>query len=150
MKPNFTKLPKDFTIHEATISESATILNEPQILANLRLKDSTSITGEGHTYYIISYKEYKAMFSFWETEKTPGLYEVHTAIPKNSLRACRLLILAAMDWGFREGCPGVKAYISSAPEGKIANFLRKLGFRELNAKAGNKLIFMYINRRVTS
>ena len=148
---------RDFAIQKATKLEVAAIVNEPQILANLGIKDSSAILSDGQQYHIIKYtpkrggKKFKALFSFESSGEGTNLYEVHTAIPKDSLKVCRLLILAAMHWGFTKGIPDAKGFITSVPKSlpKIANFCLKLGYKQIVNKPSDTSLYFIMTKKAS-
>lgn len=136
-----SNLSSKFEVRKATETEISTILQEPQLLARLGLKDITKLKGFKHLPHIIEFKNYRLLFTFWEVA-VKDVYEVHIACPKNSIIASRALSLGILDWMFSPSSElEAKAIVTSCPEGKIANMCRKIGFREIKKKS-NKVYFI--------
>lgn len=119
----------NFNVRHATEEEFYSIIREPQLHAPI-LKE---LGGREPIYekaicYLISIRAYRLLFTL--KEKQDGLWEVHIACPRDSIRASRVLILAGVKWISLER-KEIKGLITSCPEGKIANMCRKLGFTEI-------------------
>ena len=71
------------------------------------------------------------------------IFEMHIACPKESIRASRLLSIGVMEWLFEE--QEAKVLMTSCPEGKTANMIRKLGATEVREDPETGLLyFMYV------
>lgn len=88
--------------------------------------------------YLASFRSYSLIFTL--AKMGEDVYETHIACPKDSIRASRLLVLGGMQWLYDRSKP--KAIFTTCPEGKIANFVRKLGFNQV-AVSGDNLVFLY-------
>ena len=97
------------------------------------------------TYYKIWYNQYYLLFHFHPRimQGVEGLYEIHIACPKHSIVASRVLALGAMCYLYAK-YPEVQSLLTTAPRGKIANMIRKIGGMQI-ASINNLLYF--ISRR---
>lgn len=132
-----------YEVRRATKEDVTSILADKGIAARLGKKKIEEITDSDGTF-LLSYKSYYTIFTY-EALTIPGLYEVHIACPTSSIRASRLLCLSIIDWVLKgEGRKG-KGIVTSCPEGKIANLVRKLGFQEVGVLK-DELVFIYLLR----
>lgn len=106
-------------IRFATKKEVLDIMNEPQIVERVG-KTTESFIYQPHIAYN---KEHILLFFFWETV-IPKVYEMHIAVPKESLLSCRKLATEGMQWVFKMGADKI---ITNCPKGKISNMAKKLG-----------------------
>jgi hypothetical protein len=124
------KLLTKFEVRLATLGE------KEEILADAALSHLPNITTTPH---IIIYNSFRMLFEF--NLKAGGIYEVHVACPKDSRQASRILALAMCAWLFKVGVSGITGLITSCPEGKIANMIRKIGGTEVK-REGSTVYFM--------
>lgn len=130
----------DFNIRYATEEEFYSIVREPQLDARItKSRNGKKLKYTKGFYHLISYKDFRLIFSLRGERK--GVFEVHIACPKDSIRASRLLLMGALSWVL-EKRKEVKVLVTSCPEGKIANMCRKLGFKQVKQEHG-KLYFMF-------
>jgi hypothetical protein len=132
---DYKEFLKDFEVSIATNKDKFVILSEPQ-LENLFFSHRELCETE---LLIIKYKTYKMLVQLKELKD--NIWEIHIACPKDSLKANRILSMAIAMWCLKVGCPDIKALITSCPEGKIANMLRKIGASEVANDEGT-LVFM--------
>lgn len=138
------ELIKDFTFEVATADEVLAILSEKRLIGLVSKKKTlTDLAATLHLkprlYYIVKYKQYRTLF---ETKQLAhNTCEVHIACPKDSLIASRILVLALCAWLLKVSELAPSALITSCPEGKIANMLRKIGTKEVK-RVGDKIYFM--------
>jgi hypothetical protein len=132
--------PSKFEVSPVTPEEYKEIVTSPNIIGSLKKAND----GETPTYtddsYIIRYGKYRAMGTILHSSE--GVYEIHIAVPIDSVRYCRVLALGAMTWIKEEYDTNAKAVFTTAPEGKIANFVRQLGFTQSD-KVADKLYFTF-------
>lgn len=118
----------DLYIRPAHIDEIVTILSEWQIATKLS-RPVLDCLGSKHNYTLIVYKGYKLLVSIvLKGKKAAGVYEVHIACPRDSIKASRALAMLGMRWVLTDTNIKAKKLITRAPEGKITNFAIKLGF----------------------
>ena len=110
-------------IRLASDKEAKQILLEPQIVARVGLL-AEHIKVQP---WIAHNKEHRLLFVFWEAGA--GVYEMHIACPKDSIRSSRVLAVEAMSWLFSMGAEKI---ITNCPRGKIANMAKKLGLKLYN------------------
>jgi len=116
-------------IRAASKEEILSILCESQIASKLA-RPVLECLGEENSYIIIIYDQYRMLASVQRTN-TKGTYEVHIACPRDSIRASRLLAYIGMKWIIADPNIKAKVLITTAPLGKISNFLKKLKFKQL-------------------
>lgn len=90
------------------------------------------ITPYSDSFHTVSYRDYKLLFSFQLLY--PDIYEIHIVCPKDSILASRALSLYVISW-IRSKYSNTKALVTNCPEGKagkIANMVKRLGFRQVN------------------
>lgn len=136
----------NFKFRDAELTEMLDILIEPQ-LVGLILKDPKTprtvaeLAGALHlskaAYKIVEYGSYRTLFEL--QRRTHGVYEIHIACPRASVRASRVMSLALMLYSLTE--LGAAGLITKCPEGKIANMIRKLGAKEVK-RDGTDRYFM--------
>lgn len=127
-----------YDISKATREECIEILSERRLLTALGLitqKELPSyLDSSNDIYYQIRYKNYKLLFTFEVRMK--DVYELHVACPSDAIVASRVLCLLVITWLFQCSELYPKAIITTCPEGKIANMVRKLGARQIDKRAG--------------
>ncbi len=112
-------------VRPATEAEWLEIVTEPQIASLIR-KDAAY----NEHCHLVLYNQYRLLATFWETTEE-GIYEVHIACPKASIRASRVLTLGGLQWLASPEGRNAKAAITNCPEGTMANLCRKLGYKEI-------------------
>lgn len=128
----------NYEVDVASRLDCLDILGEPQLMDVLHLEDVLDLyrhlyTTES-TYYLIALGKYKLLFTYEEREG--DVFELHIACPKDSIIASRALCVSIMHWMFGPSAVRAEALITSCPEGKIANMIRKLGGVEVNQEGG--------------
>lgn len=135
-------------IRLATSSEGVAILSEPQLVAALpplaRIDLLRYVTDTVPDHYVAKQGKHSCIFRFWP--KHNGMYEFHIACPKASIPASRVLAKAIMLWVFVHLGDECKGLITNCPEGKIANFCRKLGGKQILKKKGT--VYFVINKEI--
>jgi hypothetical protein len=107
-------------IRLASDKEAKHILLEPQIVARVGLL-AEHIKVQP---WIAHNDMHQLLFVFWEIED--GVYEMHIASPKDSIRSSRKLTVEAMEWLFSMCADKI---ITNCPRGKISNMAKKLGLK---------------------
>lgn len=127
------ELPEGFIVTEASELESYNILAEKQLIKHLPIAGVSELadyTAEHkHTFYLASFRGYSLLFFFFEhsSSKHGGIYDLHIACPKNSIRASRVLAICTAKWIAKIGAPDAQMLVTRCPEGSIANMCTKLG-----------------------
>ena len=136
-----TEASVDIKVRKATAEEFAAYVTHPS-RAEAILAGNGGITPE---YCEESYISYSGKYSLLFTldELTPGIYETHICCLPDSIRYSRVLVLGGMQWLVKEHNPATKGIFTSCPKGKIANFVRRLGFNKLDT-VGDKIFFSYV------
>lgn len=124
-----TDLLEQFEVREATNAEIYSLLEDFSLRCKITLPGALDTLGFKHTPYVIKLDPYIMLFNLWEVKG--GLYQIHIICPRAHTKGSRALALAAMTWAFSREELGVKALLTMCPEGKIANMVRKLGFRKI-------------------
>lgn len=131
----------EVAVHKATPSEYNHYITAPNIAQAIR-ESNAGITPEyEEESYVSSFGKYSLLFTLAKAGK--GLYETHIACPTDSIRASRLLVLGGMQWLASIHDTDTRGIFTTCPEGKIANFVRRLRF-EQTGKVGDMLFFAYV------
>jgi hypothetical protein len=133
-----------YRIIQATREERYDIIHEPQLEARLSPKSIANIEAATVPYYFIEHSGYRMLFCYWKVRAT--VTEAHIICPANSIVASRVLGLLVITYLFAK-FPGLDTLITTAPEGKIANYARRLGGIEYSRK--NDLVYFKIHRQIT-
>lgn len=135
-----TTLLADFSFRLASQEEVLDILREKHLIALLAPKSRTltelagAIALRQPRYMLASYKQYHTLFR--ADDLGNNLCDVHIACPKASKVASRILVLGLCAWLFKLSELRPKTLMTSCPEGKIANMLRKVGAVEVKTLNG--------------
>lgn len=136
-------LSAEFKVRLATVNEVVDIISEPRLLSAVNLKSVDEIADYFHKsedkFYLIEFKQNSLLFKFKEV--CLGVFEFHVACPERSRTASRLLAYSAMKWIYLKEGHYVKYFYTNCPEGKIANFIRKFGAKEIK-RTGDVIHFM--------
>ncbi len=149
---NDTATYDSFAVNLLSEDEALAIVRaDSKLLAKLGHSEPASLTGFTKPTYLIAYKEYSMLFQveLVKVGEAEGVYEFHVMCPTVSIRANRVLSLAAIKWIFTLGMPNAKALITNCPEGKIANQCRKFGAKEIKREA-DMIYFMLPNTSFTT
>lgn len=118
----------DFYIRPARVDEVVTILSEYQIATKLS-KPVLNCLGTEYNYVLLVYKGYRLLVSTVSVgKKSAGVYEVHIACPRASIKASRVLAMLGMRWLATDRNIKAKRLVTKTPKGKITNFALRLGF----------------------
>lgn len=136
-------LSREFEVRLATYEEVYSVLREPKLLDVVGLSSEKELPEYFQTrsnkFHIVKYKGDCIIFVFKEV--CLGVFEFHMACPESSKKSSRILAYAALKWIYLGEGNYVKHFYTSCPEGKIANFIRKFGAREVK-RTGELVHFM--------
>ena len=126
------------TVHPANLTEQYDILSEPRLLAMLHDSPTleelpTYLAERTHNFYLVRYGVYRMILELYPRPSMPEVYEFHVAVPKDSIIASRVLVRTSIEWSLSSG---IQALVTTCPEGKMANLVRKVGCKEIKRSKG--------------
>lgn len=136
-----TSISKEFTVRRALAEEVVDILREPRLMlaSNLHNLEEIKQAAASNAFYVVLYESYRMLFAYKLISS--GIYEIHIATPFNSILASRLLTYIALKWVYLKELPNIKYFVTNSPVGKIANFIRKTGAKQLK-QVGDTIYFI--------
>lgn len=142
--------PSKFKVTPINTEQLKVIIDDPTILSKFGW-DSIDDVGElASPACSIEYGDYKLAFVYWESDLAPDIYEVHILCPKDSIKAIRVLSLAAAGWLFSRSEFKLRALVADCPVGgTLSNMARKLGGIEYKREAGKSYFILpspYLNK----
>lgn len=134
----------NYEVAVASREECLEILSEPKLMEAIYVSDTIALYKHLYTtdkvYHILRIRKYSLLFTY--EKRTLDTFEIHLACPKDSIRASRALSLCILHWMFGPSNLKPRALITSCPEGKIANMVKKIGGTEV--KRENNLVYFMI------
>lgn len=132
---------KEIHTYSCPLAEWNHILGEKQILSRIeKVTGAPCIPAKHPNATVLLWKQYKIVFH-WE-KIGEEVADMHLAIPKSSLKACRLLPMLAAVQVFKS-MPEVKVLIIEPMRGKMTNLAIKLGWKKVPSP---RLNMFYLNR----
>ena len=130
----------DFKVHRPKLEEIQLAFSEPKLAERLLLVDSSSEIKEEDisTLYCISieegkYKIYLSLAPYKEID-SEGIYELHIAIPKDSIVCGKLLSMATLHYALNVHAKDVIGIYTNANYRSMANLAINLGFKVIKVE----------------